>query len=153
MEWLILLIVVVVGLSLILIEIFLLPGVGFAGFLGLGAVGFGIYLGYSYYGVPTGHFILLAIIIVGFFITLYALRSKTWKHFGLNAVIKGSVDGVDESIKVGDTGLTIGRLAPMGKVQVGNSIVEGQSFAGYIDNNQEVEILKVFKDKVIVKLK
>lgn len=73
--------------------------------------------------------------------------------FALNTQIDGTVEGIDRSIQEGDTGLCLGRLAPMGKVKVGDHIVEGQSQSGYINENSEVVVIKVLKNKIIVKLK
>jgi membrane-bound ClpP family serine protease len=56
-------------------------------------------------------------------------------------------------VKEGDEGVCLGRLAPMGKVRVGDVVVEAQSPGGYIDANSEVIIVRVLKNKVIVKLK
>ena len=51
----------------------------------------------------------------------------------LHTQIDSTVEGVDESIQEGDIGMTQGRLAPMGKVRVGNSVVEAESRSGYIE--------------------
>ena len=71
----------------------------------------------------------------------------------LHTQIDSTVEGVDESIREGDTGVTQGRLAPMGKVRVGDSVVEAESRSGYIEENREVIVLKVYKNKIVVKLK
>ena len=64
------------------------------------------------------------------------------------------MEGVDETtVHVGDTGMTVGRLAPMGNVRVDNELMEAESLSGYIDANQEVVVVKVLKNKIIVKLK
>ncbi|MDL2251750.1 hypothetical protein LJC12_02755 [Odoribacter sp. OttesenSCG-928-J03] len=152
MEWLILFVVIAIGLSLLILEFLVLPG-GIAGIIGFACVCFGIYLGYHYFGTPAGHYVFLSTTLVCLSATVYAVRAKTWRKLSLNASIDSSVDGVDESVHPGDTGLTIGRLAPMGKVRIGNATMEAQSQSGYIDENREVEVVKVFKDKIVVKLK
>ncbi len=63
------------------------------------------------------------------------------------------MEGVDDSVKEGDTGVTFGRLAPMGNVQLGEVVAEAESQSGYIDAHQQVEVVKVLKNKIIVKLK
>jgi len=61
------------------------------------------------------------------------------------------VESVDNSkIKVGDTGKTIGRLAPSGKVKVNGEIVEAQSTGAYVDHNTEIKVLKMLTNKIIV---
>ncbi|GHV64659.1 nodulation efficiency protein D (NfeD) [Bacteroidia bacterium] len=153
MEWIVLIVLIVIGLSLILMEVLVLPGIGVAGFLGFGAIVLAVYLGYRYFGTTTGHYILLGVAVLGFATTIYAIRAKTWKKLSLHASIDSTVEGVDLSIKVGDTGKTVGRLAPMGKVQIGDFVLEAQSVDGYVDADTEVEVVKAYKDKVLVKLK
>lgn len=153
MEWLIIIMMILIGFVLILLEFLVFPGVNVVGIIGFVCVCFGIYLGYSYLGTQNGHWVLLVTAIGGCVVTWYALRAQTWKKFSLDSCIEGSVEGVDESVKVGDRGICIGRLAPMGKVKIGEVIVEAQSQGGYIDAYSEVEVVKVYKDKVVVKLK
>lgn len=153
MEWIIVLMLVVIGFVLLILEFLVLPGVNVAGIIGFACVCFGVYLGYKFFGTKAGHFILLATAVGGFVVTWYALRTQTWKRLSLNSSIDSTIEGVDESVKVGDCGICLGRLAPMGKVKVGDTIVEALSQSGYIDSHAEVEVVKVNKDKIIVKLK
>ena len=69
----------------------------------------------------------------------------------LNSEISGKVENfVPGKLKVGDTGKTIGRLAPMGKIKVNDVIVEAQSTGGFIDPNTEIEIIKIRSNQIIV---
>lgn len=153
MEWLIILMLILIGSVLILMEFLVFPGVNVVGLLGFICMIAGIYFGYAFYGTATGHFILLGTVVYGAVITWYVLRSNTWKRLSLDTQLKGTVEGVDSSIREGDYGTTLGRLAPMGNVRIGELVVEAESQSGYIDAHQEVIVLKVFKNKIIVKLK
>lgn len=69
----------------------------------------------------------------------------------LDSAIDSKVETVDdEKIHVGDTGITIGRLAPTGKVKVSGEVVEAQSTGGFIDHNTEIKVLKILSNKIIV---
>lgn len=153
MEWLIVLMLVLIGGVLVILEFLVFPGVNVAGVLGFICIIAGVYFGYSYYGSAVGHFILLGTTLFGIGLTWYALRSKTWKKLSLDTKIEGSVEGVDDSVRAGDCGIAQGRLAPMGNVRIGEVVVEAESLSGYIDANQPVEVVKVMKNKIIVKLK
>ena len=153
MEWLIVLMLILIGAILVIMEFLVFPGVNIAGILGFICIAAGIYLGYVYYGSPAGHLILLGTAIFGLGVTWYVLRSNTWKKLSLDTQIEGSVEGVDHSVRAGDPGETLGRLAPMGNVKVGDVVVEAESQSGYIDAHREVEVVKVYKNKIIVKLK
>lgn len=153
MEGLVIVGLILLGAILVILEFLVFPGANVVGILGFGCMIAGIYCGYSFYGTATGHVILLAATLLGFGVTWYALRSKTWKRFSLHSQLDGSVEGVDGSVRVGDTGMTLSRLAPMGNVQVGDVVAEAESQSGYIDARQSVEVVKVFKNKIVVKLK
>lgn len=153
MEWLLVLMLILIGAILVLMEFLIFPGVNVAGVLGFICVAGGVYFGYGFYGAVTGHFILLGTVLFGVGATWYALRTKTWKRLSLKTRIDSVVEGVDESIHAGDVGASVGRLAPMGNVRVGELVVEAESQSGYVDADQEVEVVKVLKNKVIVKLK
>lgn len=153
MEWLIIVMLILIGAVLVLMEFLVFPGVNVAGIIGFVCIIAGVYFGYSFYGAATGHVVLLATALFGFGITWYVLRTNTWKKLSLHTKLESTVEGVDSSVKEGDTGVTLGRLAPMGNVQLGEIIAEAESQSGYIDAHQQVEVVKVFKNKIIVKLK
>ena len=44
-------------------------------------------------------------------------------------------------------------MAPMGKVLVNNQSIEATSTGGFIDENTEIEVVKVLQNKLIVKPK
>lgn len=153
MEWLLILMLILIGAVLVLMEFLVFPGVNVAGILGFICVATGVYFGYSFYSAETGHIILLITALFGFGITWYVLRSDTWKKLSLHTRLEGTVEGVDISVKEGDTGVTLGRLAPMGNVRLGEVVAEAESVSGYIDAHQQVEVVKVFRNKIVVKLK
>lgn len=53
MEWLIVLMLILIGAILVVLEILVLPGVGVAGILGFISIIAGVYFGYAYYGGVT----------------------------------------------------------------------------------------------------
>ena len=57
-----------------------------------------------------------------------------------------------DNIRIGDTGITISRLAPMGKILINDMYVEAKSLGGFIKQEEKVVIVKVLTNKVIVKL-
>ncbi|MCM1031041.1 MAG: hypothetical protein NC410_06350 [Oscillibacter sp.] len=153
MEWGALILLLGIGFVMVVLEFLVFPGTNIVGLIGVACIGCGIYLGYRFFGTATGHGIVLGTATAGVLLTWYTLRTQTWKKLSLHTQIDSKVEGVDPAVKTGDTGITVGRLAPMGKVRVGESVVEALSESGYIETNRKVEILKVYTDKVIVKLK
>ena len=70
----------------------------------------------------------------------------------LNSTITGVVDVLGkERFKVGDKGVAISRLAPIGKVEINSHIVEGKSTGDFIDDGATVEVVSLQDNKLIVK--
>lgn len=139
------------GLLLLLIEFAVIPGVTIAGIGGFALLGLSIYIAFSEYGTGIGFLTLTFVLIASPLLIFYFFKSKTGKHMVLESLIDGKVETVDnEKIHTGDTGKTIGRLAPSGKVKINGEIVEAQSVGGYIDHNTEIRVVKILTNKVIV---
>ena len=141
MLWITLLIIL--GLLLFLAELVLLPGITIA------AVGaFCCLVGAAAWafvdGGPVVGFTVLGI-IVGLLIVLTALflRPRTWNRLALRTHIDSQVQPVeiDKQVEVGVQGTTLTRLAPMGKVQIGEQIFEAKSLDSYIDPRQQVRVI------------
>lgn len=141
------------GIVLLLLEFLVIPGVTVAGIGGVLLMGAGIYLAYFNFGNFVGNITLFSTLAINLFMVVYALRSGTWKKLMLNSNVDSTVESETQEMKPGDTGVTVTRLAPMGKVRVGDKIVEGESVEGYLDPKTEIEVLKVNKYKIIVKPK
>ena len=74
MEWLIVLMLILIGAILVVLEILVLPGINVAGILGFISIIAGVYFGYAYYGGVTGHLILAGTVVFGFGMTWYVLE-------------------------------------------------------------------------------
>jgi membrane-bound ClpP family serine protease len=84
----------------------------------------------------------------------YFFKSRLGKKMTLETKIEGKVETFSEgSIKVGDVGRTIGRLAPMGKVRINGETAEAKSNGVYIDPNTEIIVRKVLSNSIIVEQK
>jgi membrane-bound ClpP family serine protease len=54
-------------------------------------------------------------------------------------------------VKIGDCGVTISRLSPMGKVLIGGKEYEAKSAEAYIDQRSEVTVIGFENFTIIVK--
>ncbi len=146
---------VLLGIVLLLIEIFLLPGFGIAGIGGIALMGGGVFYAYSYVGALAGTITLLSsllLLAVGF---VWLIKSNALKKIALTTDIDGTVDNSDlKKLSKGDLGLTVSRLNPIGRVMFDGVMSEGKSFNGeLIDEDTEVEVVSVDSFNVIVKPK
>lgn len=148
----IIILLIITGIFLLILEFVVLPGITIAALGGLAMIGGGIYLAYTNFGPQTGHIILFGTLLLLAITVVLALRSKTWKRFMLHTEIDSNIQTVDEnSINVGDKGVTITRLNPVGKARVNEEEIEARFPGGYLDPGTEIEVVKVHKTHIIVK--
>lgn len=154
MSLLAIVLVILLGIILLLLEFLVIPGVTVFGIAGFLCILFGIGASYYYHGVQTGNYTLLITVIASIITLFYVFKQKTWKKVGLKSNIdsRNKPYAVDQ-IHVGDIGITVTRLAPIGKVSVNDVICEGKSISGFIDENTDVVVVKVLETQIIVKLK
>jgi membrane-bound ClpP family serine protease len=145
-------VLILLGITLLAAEFFIAFGSIVVGISGFVLTTVGIFLAYKSYGVTVGHLTLLASVTLLVIAIFISLRARTWGKIALKSEIEGRVNSIQElSIKSGDRGIAISRLAPMGKVKVNNTIVEAKSTGMYIDENTEVEVIKTNETNIIVK--
>lgn len=142
---------ILVGLLLLVAELVLLPGISIAGigaFLSLlGAVLYG----YFHYGVLGGSIVLTVVVILSVLSVVISLRANTWQRLALKSTIENTAGPTPQqnNVTVGQRGITLTRLAPMGKVRIGPVTAEAKAIDSYLDPEQEVEVIG-FDNSVVV---
>ena len=142
---------ILLGLVLLLIEFAVIPGVTIAGIGGFLLLAASVYIAFAEMGTVAGFITLAVVLIVSPIMIYYFFTSRAGKIMILDSVINGKVENFShDKVKVGDTGKTIGRLAPMGKIKVNGEVVEAQSTGEFIDHQTDVKIIKIQLNKIIV---
>ncbi|NCO53857.1 MAG: hypothetical protein COS14_09035 [Bacteroidetes bacterium CG02_land_8_20_14_3_00_31_25] len=141
----------ILGIILTIIEIVIIPGSTVAGVGALIMFAFGIYFSYSTYGTQIGNYVLVGTILFLIIAIVFALRANTWKKFMLNTNVDGVANTIETDIKIGDTGITVARLNPMGKVLVNNEYYEAKTINEMIDPDTEIIVVKITGNTLIVK--
>ncbi len=151
MLWLIALLIVV-GALMLVIELVLLPGVTVAAIGALACYGGAAWLAYDKHGI-TGLLIVVGVVIVlSVIATWFSLRAKTWQKLALGDKIESkSQESPERKVKVGDRGVALGRLAPMGIVVIDGKNYEAKTTGSYLDQNTEVEVIGFENFNIIVK--
>ncbi len=146
---------IIVGILLIIAELVLIPGVFITGTIGLASLVASCYFGFTEYG-QIGGIITIAvnIILIVIFVVL-ALRSKTWKKLSLETNINSRTDlnPQEKGIAVGQEGVTITRLSPMGKAKINNVITEVSSQEGIINPESTIVVTLIDDNRIFVKTK
>jgi membrane-bound ClpP family serine protease len=145
---------IILGFLLFIIEFMLIPGVTVAGIGGAVCLVISIVFSFTTFGTRTGLIVLGCTALALIVLTVFMLKSGTWKKFMLKAAIDGKVDTVgakEGKVKPGDRGVTVTRLAPGGKVLVNGEYFEAKSVDILIDPGQQIEVIRIDDNKLIVK--
>jgi len=144
--------VIALGVILLFIEAFLLPGTAIVGILGALALAGGVYLVYEEYGGTQGSIVLLAslALVVGAMVVGFRRISRLkWADV---SAIGGRMNVLELGIvQIGDKGRATGALRPNGKALINGRRVEVYSIGEFIDKDTEIMVTKVTADKIFVK--
>lgn len=153
MALLFIILILFLGIVFLLLEIIVFPGISVAGILGAVLLVLGIYFAYAYHGNTVGHIVLGGTILAVIVATILAFRYASWRSVSLQTEIKGSVESLKgKGIVVGDEGVTVSRLAPIGSVKIHGNIVEAKSRNGYIDSGETVKVVSLKNNALVVSL-
>lgn len=145
-------ILILFGVLFLVAELVLLPGFSVGAVLSLVCYGSAIYMAFRDYDPLTGCIVVGAVLLLSLVATVVSLRAKTWQRFSLRQEIdSSSMSSPESELKVGDRGVTLSRLAPMGKVDFGGRTYEAKSLDSFVDPRKEVEVIGFENFNVIVK--
>jgi len=143
---------ILLGIFFMILEVFLIPGISVAGVASLICLITGIVLAYNNLGAVTGTWILAgSMLSLGVVLYLF-FRSKTLDRMALKSEINSKTEpfqGLD--VQPGDTGVTISRLAPIGKIRINGKTIEGRSENEMIDQNTPIQVIEVGSYNVLVR--
>ena len=146
---------IIIGQALLFIELAIIPGLGVAGVLGLGAIAGSCYLSFANISTTAGIMIILINIILATIVVMLTLRKKTWKRFSLDTNIDAKIDTPikEKGVSVGDTGTAITRLAPSGTAIINGNTLEVTTRGILRDPQKNIEVIEISNNKVYVKEK
>jgi membrane-bound ClpP family serine protease len=151
MDILIVIVLCTIGIALILVEIFLIPGLSIPGIAGAAFSIWGIYYAFRHLGTTAGIITLLLVVVSICSAFIYLIKSKALDSIALKTKINSTVAEKDlPHISEGDKGVSLSRLNPMGKVRINNITMEAKTLGEFIDENTSVIVIKVLPSQLIV---
>ncbi len=154
MSLFVIILLIFLGLLLLMIEFAVIPGITIAGIGGFVLLALSVYIAFVQYGTVTGFITLAVVLIAAPMMIYYFFKSKTGKKMLLETQITGKVETfLHEKIQPGDSGKTLGRLNPMGKVKINGETIEAKSNGLFIDPGTEIVVVKILSNSVIVEPK
>ena len=142
---------IILALVLAVLEIFFLPGITIAGICSVLFYGGGIYYAYSAFGTNGAVITLFIAAVTTIAVIIGFMRSRSLDKMSLHTEISSVVPSpITPDIKVGDMGVTLSRLNPMGKIIVGIHTIEARAGNELIDEDTPVKIIRIEPTVVIV---
>lgn len=144
--------IILIGLLLIFLEIFLIPGTTLFGVFGGIALLIGVVMVYSYYGSKWGNITLLASSLSVVISVVLGFKVIQSNKLAMKAEIDGRVNELEnaEELQIGARGITVTELRPIGKAVFAHKKLEVSSTGDYIHRETEVEIIQISGNKIIV---
>ncbi len=145
-----------VGLFLLVLEIFVIPGFGITGIGGILAVLASLFLAFPTFDIAfkvvSGSF--LATVAIVLILMRFLPKSPLWRRLSLSiaeTVEEGYVAGPDRGDLLGARGETLTKLRPVGTISVGDRKMDAVSESTFVEKGVFVEIIKIEGSKVIVR--
>ncbi|MCH5331109.1 MAG: NfeD family protein [Alistipes sp.] len=143
---------IVLGILFLVAELVFLSGSFFGTALSIVCFGGSIWLAFTQYGTMTGIVTVIVVALLSLIATVISLRAKTWQRLALSQEIESSsMELPEQTLREGDRGVTVSRLSPMGKIEVGGKIYEAKSADAFIDQKCEIEVTGFENFSVIVR--
>lgn len=139
----------VIGIILILLEIFVMAGFGIAGIAGIASLVAGCFFSFEW-GTRTGIIVTAAVVVTIIILVVFALRSKTWERLALKTNVESSAGQDSSAVSVGDKGKTSTRLAPMGSARINGMTMEVKSEKGFLDADTAVTVTRIENNIIYV---
>jgi membrane-bound serine protease (ClpP class) len=160
---------IALGVILILVEIFVIPGFGVVGLSGIGLMIWGFIRAMTLRnpGNPTefgldaisnlgpavtnlSASVIVSIVIMGFMLRSIDKSRFVSQNLILSDAIAGSVKENPLAGLLGKTGVTLSPLSPGGSIEIGGREYSGVSDAGYLEAGQAVAVRDVHGNRVVV---
>lgn len=147
------LIIILAALSLVLglLEIFILPGFGFAGIGSIVCTVVDAILIYNAYGFSWACIAVVVAILLLVLMLYIVANSRTFDRMSLKTSIDSTNATTEQlSVKVGNEGRAITRLALVGNAEIEGKQVEVKSSGEFINSGTPIRVIKVDKAQIIV---
>ena len=150
MEWTIVISLVAIGLFLLLVEILFVPGTTLVGLLGFIILGVGVWLSFKYFGKETGWITLGSTSVIAG-VTLYiSFKSNLWSRFALKSAITSKVNEDPIGLSIGEEGIALSALRPIGKAEIGKRTFEVKTLGSYVETGSRIRIIQINSNQIIV---
>jgi membrane-bound serine protease (ClpP class) len=153
-DWLLILLLLLSGFTLLLVELLIIPGFGFIGISGLVALGAGIYLSYVKLNPWVGTIIsIVSLLLLVLFLRAFP-KTGFWKRLRLETKEEKRLgfQASSEELKkfLGKEGYSITPLRPSGTALIEGARLDVVSEGVFLEKNTRVKVVMVEGNRVLV---
>lgn len=134
-----------------IIELFFMPGFGIAGIASIVCAIIDTILVYKTFGLAWAIVVVAISVLLLIFILRWVAKSRTFERMALHASIDStSATKAQMSVKIGDTGLSLTRLALIGNAEIDGKNVEVKSSGEFIPPHTPIRVISVNEANITV---
>ncbi len=148
------LLLLILGFGLILLEIFVIPGINIFGIVGFCAMSAGVW--YAYAKLGTGSAAAVAVLGLGgtFLLVRLLMRVRAWHRIVLDTDT-GKDRGYDSSAPGladlnGLSGEALTPLRPAGRAKIGERIIDVVTDGDFVSTGEPIEVVEIGGNRVVV---
>ncbi|MGB1243721.1 MAG: hypothetical protein ACPG49_14445 [Chitinophagales bacterium] len=138
--------IITLGIFLLIVEVFLLPGISVAGIVGTITMIAGILLSYSNLGVEAGNLSLVISLIISVVLAIVGYKTLNTKGVALEDELTGKMNTLDDDFDliVEDEGMAYGDIKPTGKAIFKHKIFNVRTNGEFIADNAAIKIIGIY---------
>jgi membrane-bound serine protease (ClpP class) len=143
----------IIGIILILAEIFIIPGFGIAGITGIAAVIVSLFFIFPNTTIAIN--VLLAVILVTLVIAVLMFKkfgsSRFWKRISLESNSENYYSSSSKTDYLNQEAKTLSKLRPAGTIVIAGKRVDAVSEGAFIEKGKKVKVISVSGSRVVVR--
>jgi membrane-bound ClpP family serine protease len=151
MEWIVVLSLLLLGLSLVVIEVIFVPGTTIVGVAGFVFIVVGVGLSFRYFGNSAGWLTAGGSTIAAGLSLFFSFKAGVWERFSLKNTMDGNVNqGEVDNLKAGTEGIALSALRPFGKAELQDKTYEVKTMGNYLDAGTRIRVTQILSHQIIV---
>ncbi|RAK10340.1 membrane-bound serine protease (ClpP class) [Halanaerobium saccharolyticum] len=143
----------IVGVILILAEVFVIPGFGIAGVSGITAVLVSLFFIFPNTSIAIN--VLLAVVLITLMIAVFMIKkvgsSRFWRRISLESNSKNYFSSASKKDYLNREAETMSKLRPAGTIRIDGKRVDAVSEGGFIEKGKKVKVISVSGSRIVVR--
>jgi len=154
-DWIYSLALLVLGFVLVLMEIFVIPGLNIFGIIGFFAAAAGVTFAYIKMGFAAAAIVAILGLIGTVILIRLMLKMRGWQRLVLGSKMTRDMGynsaKTDREALLGQQGEALTPLRPAGRARLGEQTVDVVSEGGFVELGAQIEVVKVAGNRIVVR--